>query len=197
MDANEITRDPFVLDDRTLQWHLKKWLEEAKKQAGDTGIHWDGFWFPQGSDDDLMVRLQALLNAPEGDLPPQQAFLLAFLRQLETPQALLNTVAARHRDLYYRKMLGPSERAPVADHVVVGVELVSGIKERLIAAGTLLDGAQDAQQSPQQYALDSNVVANGGHFSDLGWTLPTALSASTKRASASLRPDFTPEGRSH
>lgn len=173
MDANEITRGPFVLDDRTLQWHMQKWLEEAAKQTGD--LDWDKFWFPNVPDP-LLVGLQALLNAPEGHLPPQQAFLLAFLRQLETPQALLNTVAERHRDLYYRKMLGLSERAPVADHVVVGVELVSGIKERLITAGTLLDGGQDAQQSPQQYALDSNVVANGGHFSDLGWTVISALS---------------------
>ena len=176
MDANEITSGPFVLDDRTLQWHLQRWLEEAKKQTGDPDINWDGFWFPKSTDDDLLVRLQALLNAPEGDLPPQQAFLLAFLRQLETPQALLNTVAARHRDLYYRQMLGLSERAPVADHVVVGVELVAGIKERLIAAGTLLDGGQDAQQNPQHYALDSNVVANGGHFSDLSWSVASGTS---------------------
>ncbi len=177
MDANEITSVPFILDDRTLQWHLQRWLEEAKKQTGD--LEWDKFWFPK-EDDPLLVGLQALLNAPQGDLPPQQAFLLAFLRQLETPQALLNTVAARHRDLYYRKMLGLSERAPVADRVVVGVELVSGIKERLIPAGTLLDGGQDAQQNPQQYALDSNVVANGGHFSDLGWSLPLAMFASAE-----------------
>lgn len=176
MDANEITRDPFVLDDRTLQWHLQKWLEEAQKQTGDPQIQWGEFWFPKLSDDDLLARLQALLNAPEGELPPQQAFLLAFLRQLETPQALLNTVAARHRDLYYRKMLGLSERAPVADNVVVGVELVSGIKERLITAGTLLDGGQDAQQTPQQYALDSNVIANGGHFSDMSWSVPSGTS---------------------
>ena len=180
MDANEITRGPFVLDDRTLQWHLQRWLEEATNQGGDSEVIWKDFWFPVAFDllnpELLQVGLETLLKAPQGNLPPQLAFLLAFLRQLETPQALLNTVAERHRDLYYRKMLGLSERAPVADHVVVGVELVSGIKERLIAAGTLLDGGQDAQQNPQQYALDSNVVANGGHFSDLGWTLPSARS---------------------
>lgn len=49
-------------------------------------------------------------------LPVQQAFLLALLHLLETPKALLNTVPARHRSLYYRDLLGfaPAPRSRTA-----------------------------------------------------------------------------------
>ncbi|HBO5143994.1 hypothetical protein FA378_31105 [Pseudomonas aeruginosa] len=176
MVSNSTALIPYLLDDRDLSWHLRRWRDEAKKRPFEGETHWDDVWFPQGVEA-LLAELGGLLKLPNGNLAPHQAFLLAFLRQLETPRDLLNTVLPRHRELYYRQMLGVSERPAVPDRVVVGAELVGGEQERLIPAGTLLDGGQDAQQNPQHYALDRHLLANAGRCSDLFYYRPGAQGA--------------------
>ncbi|MCG1040898.1 MULTISPECIES: hypothetical protein [Burkholderiaceae] len=156
----------FVLDARDIAWHLRRWQSETAKCPFKGELTWDKVWFPQG----VESLIRALQDGTK--LEPHQAFLIAFLETLKTPQALLNTFAARHRDLYYRQALGLTERPARPDRVAVSMQLAPQWRERLVAAGTLLDGGQDHEHTPQYYALDQDLLANAGQLTDLRWCQP-------------------------
>ncbi|WP_340621949.1 hypothetical protein [Xenorhabdus siamensis] len=78
---------------------------------------WSSFYFIQENTPQQLADIyqQALIS--NGTLPAHQAFILAFLKLLETTKVLFNTFPARHRDLYYRELLGLKPRNAQADSV--------------------------------------------------------------------------------
>jgi len=162
----------FALDDRSIERKLEDFKRNVALIPFEKGseLHWDKVFFPNGDDD--IRYLAFLFRKPElggGDLPPQQAFLLAFLRQLETPKALLNTLPAAHRQLYYRELLGLQPRSAKPDQVALSFTLNPEAPEQLLPEATLLDGGQDSQGKPLQYQLDQPLQANQGRLSDVRW----------------------------
>ncbi|KVN20660.1 MULTISPECIES: hypothetical protein [unclassified Burkholderia] len=145
-----------------------------------------GAWDPQSQDHTriqsaadlswpyVRERLVAWYDAPEradGSMPPERAFLLTLLGLLETPQALLNQLPARYRDLYYRQMLAVSPRSAQADRVTVRFVLVDGVREQVLPAGLQLDAGQDSAGTPLLYALDQPLAANAARLTDLRWVV--------------------------
>ncbi len=94
---------------------------------------------------------------------------MAFLKLLETTKRLLNTFPARHRDLYYRELLGLNPRNAQADSVAISVTLNTDNAEFLVAQGTLFDAGQDSAGNSLQYASDADLLANQGALTDLRW----------------------------
>ncbi|OQS37541.1 hypothetical protein [Chromobacterium haemolyticum] len=163
----------FALDPRSIEETLRNFKAYVALIPFDADNYWDKVFFPHG-DDDIAI-LAARYRSPEladGELPPQQGFLLAFLRQLETPKALLNDLPDRHRQLYYRELLGLTPHTAQPDQVAVSFELSSGVVETLLPAGTALDGGQDSQGQALRYLLDAPLQANAGRLSGLHWARP-------------------------
>ncbi|NHB91764.1 hypothetical protein [Photorhabdus cinerea] len=161
----------FKLDERStldiLNW-LKTYAEkipfdQEKKQF------WDGFYFIQENHPHQLANIYQNANKANGLLPAHQAFLLAFLKLLETTKILFNTFPARHRNLYYRELLGLKLRNARADQVAIGITLNSDCAEYLIPKGTLFDAGHDKEGNPLQYVAESDLLANQGEVTDLRW----------------------------
>lgn len=161
----------FKLDERSildiLNW-LKTYAEkipfdQRKKQF------WDSFYFIQENHPHHLADIYQNANKANGLLPAHQAFLLAFLKLLETTKILFNTFPARHRNLYYRELLGLKPRNARADQVAIGITLNSDCTEYLIPKGTLFDAGHDSAGNPLQYVAESDLLANQGVLTDLYW----------------------------
>ncbi|CAQ85431.1 MULTISPECIES: hypothetical protein [Photorhabdus] len=178
MELNELTNKlsnlvpmtDFKLDNRA-SLQLLKYIEAYTKiipfNSGDK--YWNDFFFMSGNTPEKLAKLYQKEIEPNGELLPQQAFLLAVLRLLETPISLLNVLPAAHRELYYRELLGLSSHAAQPDQVALSMELNSTVMEQLLPEGTLFEAGQDEQGNALQYALDASLLANRGYISDLRW----------------------------
>ncbi|AQS36638.1 F5/8 type C domain-containing protein [Shewanella psychrophila] len=117
---------------------------------------------------DKLAELYSNPSLSKGDLAPQQAFLFALMKMLETPQALMNRFPARHRDLYYRDFLGLTAREAEPSQVAVSVlleeEQASAV---MVAKGSVLLAGQDDNGTDIEYCLEQDVLANKNHFSAL------------------------------
>ncbi|WP_387689180.1 hypothetical protein [Photorhabdus sp. RM71S] len=162
----------FTLDDRTIE-DLLKFLQGYSKLIPFDGS--DKFWdriFLSPVNVEQLAALYQQPNLADGSLRPQQALLLAFYRLLETPKTLLNRLPAMHRQLYYCGLLGLKPREMVPDRVALSCQLEKGTRELLLPAGMLMEGGQDSQGNPVQYALDKALLANQGQWNDLRWCQP-------------------------
>ncbi|MCT8351251.1 hypothetical protein [Photorhabdus kayaii] len=161
----------FKLDERStldiLNW-LKAYAKEIpfdqeKKQF------WDSFYFIQENNPQQLADIYQNVNKADGRLPAHQAFVLAFLTLLETTNRLLNTFPARHRNLYYRELLGLKPKKAQADKVAIEITLNTDNPEFLVAQGTLFDAGQDSAGNSLHYASDTDLLANQGKLIDLRW----------------------------
>ncbi|NRN27499.1 hypothetical protein [Photorhabdus heterorhabditis] len=161
----------FKLDERSTL-DILNWLQEYAKNIPfdqEKKQFWDSFYFIQENSPEKLADLYQNVNKANGRLPAHQAFVLAFLKLLETTKVLFNTFPARHRDLYYRELLGLKPRNAQADSVSLGITLNTDNAEYLIPKGTLFDAGQDSAGNPLHYASDTDLLANQGKLTDLRW----------------------------
>ncbi len=164
--------ESFKLDGRSIEQQLQAWYDYVALLPfdGTPDGRWRELFFPTGVGD--LQRLAELYRSPalsDGQLAPQHAFLLAFLRLLETPRKLLNQLPSLHRQLYYRDLLGLQPRAAQADWVAVSFTLSSDAAEVLMPAQTALDAGQDGQGQALHYLLDQALQVNPGQLHALHW----------------------------
>lgn len=165
----------FRLDNRTSEDLLNRLSNYAALiPFDDNDNNWSDFFFMANNSPSVLSELFDHPEKADGNLLPQQAFLLAFLQLAKTPRALFNTFPARHRDLYYRDLLGLQEQEAAPDSVALGFTLSNGVDSCFLPAGTRFDGGKDASGRSLQYALDDNLLVNRGFWSDLRWVQPDA-----------------------
>ncbi|NRN27581.1 hypothetical protein [Photorhabdus heterorhabditis] len=161
----------FKLDERStldvLNW-LKAYAEKIPFDQ-DKKQFWDSFYFIQENHPYQLADIYQNAHKVNGLLPAHQAFLLAFLKLLEPTKILFNTFPARHRNLYYRELLGLKPRNARADQVAIGITLNADCAEYLIPKGTLFDAGHDRAGNPLQYVAESDLLANQGALTDLRW----------------------------
>lgn len=161
----------FELDNRSLLTRLIAFQAYCKTiPFGDpkTKNYWDQVFF---SGEHTPQSLAALFTEPEDvrNLPPQLAFLLAFMQMMETPRRLLNSIPERHRQLYYRGELGMTELAAQPDTALVTFRPVAERPELYLPHGMMLTAGQDSNGVPRLYSLQQAVEANHTRWSDLRW----------------------------
>ncbi|WP_391529322.1 hypothetical protein [Photorhabdus akhurstii] len=166
-----VSETDFKLDERSTL-DILNWLKEYAEKipfGQEKEQFWSRFYFIQENTPQQLVNIYQEANRANGTLPAHQAFLLAFLKLLETTKILFNTFPARHRDLYYRELLGLKPRDAQADRVAIGITLNSDRIEYLIPKGTLFDAGHDSAGNPLQYVSELNILANQGELTDLCW----------------------------
>jgi hypothetical protein len=166
-----LTDQTFLLEPRTGKdlLNLVAKYTEAVPFAGHADADWKDFWLA-GYTPQALSEIYQHPERAEKMLPVQQAFLLALLHLLETPKALLNTVPARHRSLYYRDLLGFAPRAPQPDSVAVSFTLQRNASPTALPAGSLLDGGQDSAGNSIIYQTDDSLLITGQQLEQLCWT---------------------------
>ncbi|OWO80490.1 hypothetical protein B5C26_17030 [Photorhabdus luminescens] len=166
-----ISDTDFKLDERSTL-DILNWIQEYAKKipfGQEKETFWHSFYFIQENNPQQLADIYRDANKANGLLPAHQAFLLAFLKLLETTKILFNTFPARHRDLYYRELLGLTPRNAQADRVAIGITLNGDNAEYLVPQGTYFDAGHDSAGNPLQYVSESNVLANQGELTDLCW----------------------------
>lgn len=193
--------EAFALDPRGIEETLRDIKDYTalipfdETAQGDGDNNWGRIFFPGGDTD--ITHLAERYRAPDlsdGELPPHQAFLLAFLRQLETAKTLLNSLPARHRQLYYRDLLGLAPRGAQADQVVASFNLMPGANEQLLLAGVALNGGQDSLGQALRYLLDAPLQINSGRLSDVYWTRPSKNGTWCHVVQSGEEPPFPTDG---
>ncbi|WP_308386068.1 hypothetical protein [Serratia marcescens] len=161
----------FLLEPRTVSDLLNMVAKYTEKVpfAGYADANWKPFWMGKHTPQTLNDIYQHPALAKK-KLPVQQAFLLALLHLLETPMALLNTLPARHRTLYYRDLLGFSPRTPQPDSVAVSFALQKNAAQYWLPAGSLLDGGQDSGGNSISYQTDDSLQITEQQLDLLCWT---------------------------
>ncbi|EDP57972.1 hypothetical protein [Vibrio sp. AND4] len=114
-----------------------------------------------------VTELAEQYQNPTGTLPPHQALLFAYLKMLETPQALMNRLPGKQRDLYYQELLGLKPQAAKPGQVAVSVQLEEAFSNLMVPKGSLLQAGQDENGIDIEYQLDRGVLANHSTFSAL------------------------------
>ncbi|MGV7961262.1 hypothetical protein QPK13_09145 [Photorhabdus tasmaniensis] len=161
----------FKLDESSTL-DILNWLQEYTKEIPfdqEKKQLWDSFYFIQENNPEKLADIYQNVNKADGHLPAHQTFVLAFLKLLETTKTLFNTFPARHRDLYYRELLGLKPRSSQADSVALSITLKTDNTEYFIPKGTLFDAGKDSAGNPLQYASDTDLLANQGKLTDLRW----------------------------
>jgi hypothetical protein len=160
----------FVLDNRSLLTRLTAFQAYCRTiPFGTTGAYWDQVFF---SGEHTPHTLAARLAEPQLDprtLPPQLAFLLAFMTMMETPRRLLNGLPERHRQLYYRGELGLTERPAQPDTALVVFRPEPEQAELYLPQGMELTAGQDSAGTPRLYSLQQSLSINHTRWSDLRW----------------------------
>jgi hypothetical protein len=165
--------DQFKLDDRSDQQLLQALSDYVQLiPFDDASQSWADFFFMTGKTPEILGGLSSGSAAADGTLLPQQAFLMAFLKLVRTPRALLNYFPLAHRELYYRTLLGLSEKPARPDSVVLTFGLSKAAQECFVPAGTLFDAGKDNKGAPVQYSLDQSLLVNQSVWTDLRWIQP-------------------------
>lgn len=161
----------FRLDGRSDEHVLQQLKDYASLIPFDASHSWADVLFTAGLTPASLAEIFGQPNKADGELGPQQAFILAFMQMLKTPRALLNALPYAHREMYYRDLLGLTEAPARADSVALGFALATSARECFLSAGTLFD-AGEIDGVKLRYALDHSLLVNPGVWTDLRWKIP-------------------------
>ncbi|MDR5816429.1 hypothetical protein QCE62_22825 [Caballeronia sp. LZ033] len=161
----------FRLDGRSDERVLQQLKDYASLIPFDASHSWADVLFTAGVTPASLAEIFSQPKKADGELGPQQAFILAFMQMLKTPRALLNALPYAHREMYYRDLLGLTEASARADSVALGFALAKSARECFLSAGTLFD-AGEIDGVKLSYALDRSLLVNPGVWTDLRWKIP-------------------------
>ncbi|HKJ41482.1 MAG TPA: hypothetical protein VKA27_05275, partial [Sunxiuqinia sp.] len=115
-------------------------------------------------DGDWQVFLQKLKDNPEailnGEMSPQTALFLSFLRLFHKQQDQQNGLTKKHLDTFFRDVLRLAPKSAVADQIHVLFELAKNIDPTKLDAGTTLKAGKDAEGVDLFYQLTEDLVVN-------------------------------------
>ncbi|WP_310461401.1 baseplate J/gp47 family protein [Sphaerotilus sp.] len=118
-------------------------------------------YLPAGSIAALDALAQGTANNAAGGVAPHHALILAFLRQLARPQALLNQFTAEHLQFQMQQVLGFKPLPPRPDRAHVILELKKGAAPLAITPAERFTAGKDALKVEQLFAPRRSTVV--GH----------------------------------
>ena len=108
-----------------------------------------------------VAAIEADARATQGGVAPHHALLLAFLRQLARPQALLNQFTAEHLQFQMQRVLGFRPLPPQPDHAHLALELKKGAAPIEIGPAQRFTAGRDALKLEQLFApVRSSVIGH-------------------------------------
>ena len=141
------------LDDRNIEALLNslRALAPLIRFYADSPDVVTGDWLPYLPECSV-AELEALADRTSGDVAPHHALMLAFLRQLARPQALLNRFTAQHLQFQMQQVLGFKPLPPQADRAHLVLELKKGAPALAITPKERFTAGKDAAKVEQLFA---------------------------------------------
>ncbi|MEM6721435.1 MAG: baseplate J/gp47 family protein [Bacteroidota bacterium] len=96
----------------------------------------------------------------EGDITPQLALFIAFLKLLNKSKERFNGITKRHLDFYYHEVLQFKKNDEKADHAYVIFELAKNASEQFLSDETLVKAGKDSNGTDIHYKLEDEIVLN-------------------------------------
>ncbi|MFK7748311.1 MAG: hypothetical protein AB8B65_07975 [Kordia sp.] len=96
----------------------------------------------------------------EGDITPQLALFIAFLKLLNKSKERFNQITQRHLDFYYKEVLQLKKNDEKADHAYIIFELAKNANEQFLSNETLVDAGKDSNGNTLHYQLEDEIVIN-------------------------------------
>lgn len=167
-ERDAAARDPATapLDDRDTDGLLNslRALAPLIRFYADNPTTATGDWLPYlptGSVAALEALARGAASDATGGVAPHHALILAFLRQLTRPQALLNQFTAEHLQFQMQQVLGFRPLPPQPDRAHILLELKKGAAPLVITPADRFTAGKDALKVEQLFApLRSTVVGH-------------------------------------
>ncbi|MCG2418342.1 baseplate J/gp47 family protein [Aequorivita sp. F47161] len=145
---------------------VEEWMEFAYNFANEVNyFNIDNATTPSGNWESFFVekeKIKQFLAEAEtsNSLSPHLALFVCFLQLMEISKKRFNSIAKRHLDFYYNRILQINKKAPVADSVHLIFELAKNITNSKVDEHTLLEAGKDSTGNRLQYTTDKEVVIN-------------------------------------
>jgi len=144
---------------------VEDWMEFAQKFAanvnffdGKDATNPQGNWEPFHNATEELKKVAEVYN--EGDINPQLALFISFIKLLDLSKERFNTITKRHLDFYYKEVLQLDKKEAQADSVYTIYELAKNATEQLLEKDTLLDAGKDGEGNKRNYGVDEEIVLN-------------------------------------
>lgn len=168
-----LSQDYVGLDERSFEdlfQQLKSYAknvvfydETTPKTKEENQETWETFF--EGENCPLsMAELERNMNA--GEVNPQLALMLAFLKLYQIEQDNFNGLLTRYHDFYYKDILGFTPQKGYVGKTVVFPAIEKQVENVLIPKGTLFDAGRDSNGKPLYYATSEDFSVNQVKVSD-------------------------------
>jgi hypothetical protein len=124
-----------------------------------------GNWEPfHNASDEIKAIIETYA---EGDITPQLALFIAFLKLLNKSKERFNEITKRHLDFYYKEVLQLKKNDEKADHAYVIFELAKNASEQFLSDETLVKAGKDSEGNNIHYKLEDEIVINKAKIATL------------------------------
>ncbi|MCK9155242.1 MAG: baseplate J/gp47 family protein [Paludibacteraceae bacterium] len=184
--------DYYKIDERSFEDLVARTAEFSKMvKYYDSSNHENGSWKEFFEDiydfEKRCVKIEKIEKyEADGNLSPNLALFLSFLRLFKREQDHLNTLKEKHLDFYYNEMLGFTPRRGCPGKVPVFFELNKNTQQVLIPKGTSFLAGKDADGKPIHYKSVNDIVVNQATVSEVIYETsgaPRDVQSSQKRSS--------------
>ncbi len=110
---------------------------------------------------------EVIENYTEGDITPQLALFIAFLKLLNKSKERFNQITQRHLDFYYKEVLQLEKNDEKADHAYIIFELAKNASEQFLSDETLVKAGKDSEGNDIHYKLEDEIVINKAKITTL------------------------------
>ena len=103
----------------------------------------------------------------EGEITPQLALFIAFLKLLNKSKERFNDITKRHLDFYYKEVLQLKKNDEKADHAYIIFELAKNANQQFLSDETLVKAGKDSEGNTIHYQLEEEIVINKAKVASL------------------------------
>ena len=162
----ELSEDYIGLDERSFTDLIAQTAEYARSVryfSDDNNLqgHWEEFFslvydYENGKVKEDKIHELAL----SGSIPPHLALLFSFFKMFAVEQKQLNALLTRHKEFYYRDILGFRPKDGSAGKATLLFKLTKPAKEAFVKKGTKFLAGKDAEGKNILYQAVSDVTVN-------------------------------------
>ncbi|EDP95969.1 baseplate J/gp47 family protein [Kordia algicida OT-1] len=157
---------------KLMGFEVKDWMNFAEEFSKHVQLFTDknykftnGTWEPFHN---ASAEIKEVIeNYAEGDITPQLALFIAFLKLLNLSKERFNNITKRHLDFYYKEVLQLNKKDEKADHAYVIFELAKTANEQFLEEDTRVKAGKDSEGKAIHYQLEEEVVINKAKVSAL------------------------------
>jgi hypothetical protein len=150
---------------KLMGFEVKDWMNFAEEFSQhvrlfsnkDYKVH-SGTWEPfHNASEEIKEVIETYT---EGDITPQLALFIAFLKLLNVSKERFNHITKRHLDFYYKEVLQLKKNDEKADHAYIIFELAKNANQQFLSDETLVKAGKDGEGNTIHYKLEEEIAIN-------------------------------------